>query len=64
MIGCPWTFITGGHEHRKYAPHLHPFFHKALRDMGITRGNEPMIQLRISGHGAGGGSEKNVQEPG
>jgi leucyl-tRNA synthetase len=26
------------------------FFHKALRDMGITEGGEPMLQLRNQGH--------------
>jgi leucyl-tRNA synthetase len=25
------------------------FFHKALRDLGVTRGNEPMLQLRNQG---------------
>jgi leucyl-tRNA synthetase len=34
------------------------FFHKALRDMGITEGNEPMMQLRNQGMVLGEDSEK------
>jgi leucyl-tRNA synthetase len=45
----PVDTYTGGAEH--YTMHLiyTRFFHKALRDMGITEGHEPMLQYRSQG---------------
>lgn len=40
---------TGGAEHATMHLMYTRFFHKALRDMGIVEGNEPMMQLRNQG---------------
>ena len=45
----PVDTYTGGIEHATMHLIYTRFFHKALRDMGITRGNEPMMQLRNQG---------------
>ncbi|GAB4455957.1 MAG: leucine--tRNA ligase [Anaerolineales bacterium] len=45
----PVDTYTGGIEHATMHLLYTRFFHKALRDMGITKGNEPMIQLRNQG---------------
>ncbi|NWG35339.1 MAG: leucine--tRNA ligase [Chloroflexi bacterium] len=45
----PVDTYTGGIEHATMHLLYTRFFHKALRDMGITEGNEPMIQLRNQG---------------
>jgi leucyl-tRNA synthetase len=45
----PVDTYTGGIEHATMHLLYTRFFHKALRDMGITQGNEPMIQLRNQG---------------
>ena len=45
----PVDTYTGGIEHATMHLLYTRFFHKALRDMGITEGNEPMLQLRNQG---------------
>lgn len=45
----PVDTYTGGIEHATMHLLYTRFFHKALRDMGITEGDEPMLQLRNQG---------------
>ncbi len=45
----PVDTYTGGAEHATMHLIYTRFFHKALRDMGITRDKEPMVQLRNQG---------------
>jgi leucyl-tRNA synthetase len=45
----PVDTYTGGIEHATMHLLYTRFFHKALRDIGLTEGNEPMIQLRNQG---------------
>lgn len=45
----PVDAYTGGAEHATMHLMYARFFHKALRDMGIIEGNEPMMQLRNQG---------------
>jgi len=45
----PVDTYTGGAEHATMHLIYTRFFHKALRDMGIVRGDEPMLQLRNQG---------------
>jgi len=45
----PVDTYTGGIEHATMHLMYTRFFHKALRDMGITKGDEPMSQLRNQG---------------
>jgi leucyl-tRNA synthetase len=45
----PVDTYTGGAEHATMHLLYTRFFHKALRDMGLTRGQEPMVQLRNQG---------------
>ena len=45
----PVDTYTGGIEHATMHLLYTRFFHKALRDMGVTEGNEPMMQLRNQG---------------
>jgi leucyl-tRNA synthetase len=45
----PVDTYTGGAEHATMHLLYTRFFHKALRDMGIVSGAEPMIQLRNQG---------------
>jgi leucyl-tRNA synthetase len=45
----PVDTYTGGIEHATMHLLYTRFFHKALRDLGITEGNEPMMQLRNQG---------------
>ncbi|HKI54121.1 MAG TPA: leucine--tRNA ligase [Anaerolineales bacterium] len=45
----PVDTYTGGIEHATMHLLYTRFFHKALRDIGITEGNEPMLQLRNQG---------------
>ncbi len=45
----PVDTYTGGVEHATMHLIYTRFFHKALRDLGITEGNEPMLQLRNQG---------------
>ncbi len=46
----PVDTYTGGAEHATMHLIYTRFFHKACRDMEITNGPEPMIQLRNQGH--------------
>jgi len=46
----PVDTYTGGAEHATMHLIYTRFFHKALRDMGLTEGPEPMLQLRNQGH--------------
>jgi len=54
----PVDTYTGGIEHATMHLIYTRFFHKALRDMHITTGPEPMIQLRNQGIVLGEDSEK------
>ncbi len=45
----PVDAYTGGVEHATMHLIYTRFFHKALRDMGVTKGDEPMMQLRNQG---------------
>jgi len=54
----PVDSYTGGIEHANMHLIYTRFFHKACRDMGITEGNEPMLQLRNQGMVLGEDSEK------
>jgi leucyl-tRNA synthetase len=54
----PVDVYTGGIEHANMHLMYTRFFHKACRDIGITRGVEPMVQLRNQGIVLGEDSEK------
>ena len=54
----PVDTYTGGIEHATMHLIYTRFFHKACRDMGITKGAEPMIQLRNQGMVLGEDNEK------
>ncbi|RPJ39635.1 MAG: leucine--tRNA ligase, partial [Chloroflexi bacterium] len=54
----PVDTYTGGIEHANMHLIYTRFFHKACRDMGITKGDEPMAQLRNQGIVLGEDSEK------
>jgi leucyl-tRNA synthetase len=54
----PVDTYTGGIEHATMHLLYTRFFHKALRDMGITKGDEPMSQLRNQGMVLGEDNEK------
>jgi leucyl-tRNA synthetase len=54
----PVDTYTGGIEHANMHLIYTRFFHKACRDIGITRGVEPMVQLRNQGIVLGEDSEK------
>ncbi len=54
----PVDTYTGGIEHATMHLMYTRFFHKALRDAGITEGNEPMLQLRNQGMVLGEDHEK------
>ncbi|MBN1304604.1 MAG: leucine--tRNA ligase [Anaerolineales bacterium] len=54
----PVDTYTGGIEHATMHLIYVRFFHKALRDMGIVKGPEPMIQLRNQGMVLGEDREK------
>jgi leucyl-tRNA synthetase len=45
----PVDTYTGGAEHATMHLLYTRFFHKAMRDLGVTRGDEPMLQLRNQG---------------
>ena len=45
----PVDTYTGGIEHATMHLLYTRFFHKAMRDAGVTKGNEPMLQLRNQG---------------
>ena len=54
----PVDTYTGGIEHATMHLIYTRFFHKGLRDVGVTRGDEPMLQLRNQGIILGEDSEK------
>jgi len=54
----PVDTYTGGIEHANMHLIYTRFFHKAMRDIGVTEGNEPMLQLRNQGMVLGEDSEK------
>ena len=54
----PVDTYTGGIEHATMHLMYTRFFHKAARDMGITEGPEPMMQLRNQGMVLGEDHEK------
>ena len=54
----PVDIYTGGIEHATMHLIYTRFFHKALRDLGITKGKEPMLQLRNQGMVLGEDNEK------
>ncbi len=54
----PVDTYTGGIEHATMHLLYTRFFHKAMRDIGITKGKEPMIQLRNQGMVLGEDHEK------
>jgi leucyl-tRNA synthetase len=60
----PVDVYTGGIEHATMHLIYTRFFHKACRDMGITRGDEPMIQLRNQGMVLGEDHEKMSKSKG
>ena len=54
----PVDTYTGGIEHATMHLIYTRFFHKASRDLGITKGKEPMLQLRNQGMVLGEDNEK------
>lgn len=54
----PVDTYTGGIEHAQMHLIYTRFFHKACRDMGVTQGPEPMLQLRNQGMVLGEDNEK------
>lgn len=54
----PVDSYTGGIEHANMHLIYTRFFHKACRDMGIVKGDEPMLQLHNQGMVLGEDSEK------
>ena len=54
----PVDTYTGGIEHANMHLIYTRFFHKALRDLGVTEGPEPMLQLRNQGMVIGEDHEK------
>jgi len=54
----PVDTYTGGIEHATMHLIYTRFFHKAMRDIGVTEGPEPMLQLRNQGMVLGEDSEK------
>ncbi len=54
----PLDTYTGGIEHATMHLIYTRFFHKAARDMGITKGTEPILQLRNQGMVLGEDNEK------
>ncbi len=54
----PVDTYTGGIEHANMHLLYTRFFHKALRDIGVNKGREPMTQLRNQGMVLGEDSEK------
>ncbi len=65
----PVDVYTGGIEHANMHLIYTRFFHKACRDLGITKGNEPMLKLRNQGSVLGEDGQKmsksrgNVVDP-
>ncbi len=54
----PVDTYTGGIEHATMHLLYTRFFHKAMRDAGVVKGNEPMMQLRNQGMVLGEDGEK------
>ena len=54
----PVDTYTGGIEHANMHLIYTRFFHKAMRDIGVTEGHEPMLQLRNQGMVLGEDNEK------
>ena len=54
----PVDTYTGGIEHATMHLIYTRFFHKAMRDIGVTKGKEPMVQLRNQGMVLGEDGEK------
>jgi len=54
----PVDTYTGGIEHATMHLIYTRFFHKACRDLGITKGKEPMLQLRNQGMVLGEDNDK------
>ncbi len=54
----PVDIYTGGIEHANMHLIYTRFFHKAMRDIGITEGREPMLKLRNQGIVLGEDNEK------
>jgi len=54
----PVDTYTGGSEHATMHLLYTRFFHKAMRDIGVTKGKEPMTQLRNQGMVLGEDNEK------
>jgi len=54
----PVNIYTGGIEHANMHLIYTRFFHKAMRDIGITEGHEPMLALRNQGIVLGEDNEK------
>jgi len=54
----PVDTYTGGIEHATMHLLYTRFFHKAMRDIGITRGSEPWVQIRNQGMVLGEDNEK------
>ncbi len=60
----PVDTYTGGIEHATMHLLYTRFFHKALRDAGIVKGNEPMMQLRNQGMVLGEDGDKMSKSKG
>jgi len=60
----PVDTYTGGIEHANMHLIYTRFFHKALRDMGITKAPEPMMQLRNQGIVLGEDNDKMSKSKG
>jgi leucyl-tRNA synthetase len=60
----PVDTYTGGIEHATMHLLYTRFFHKALRDAGITEGSEPMLQLRNQGMVLGEDGDKMSKSKG
>jgi leucyl-tRNA synthetase len=60
----PVDTYTGGIEHATMHLLYTRFFHKALRDLGIVKGNEPMMQLRNQGMVLGEDGDKMSKSKG
>ncbi len=60
----PVDTYTGGIEHATMHLLYTRFFHKAMRDIGITEGNEPMMQLRNQGMVLGEDGDKMSKSKG
>ncbi|MBL8102530.1 MAG: class I tRNA ligase family protein, partial [Anaerolineales bacterium] len=60
----PVDTYTGGIEHATMHLLYTRFFHKALRDIGMTEGHEPMLQLRNQGMVLGEDGDKMSKSKG